>query len=222
MPRRPRWRGFYFITDAGLSLNGVIEDVRLAISAGIAMLQYREKRKRDLSEVLAEAGAIKRLCRAAGIPFLINDDVELALRIEADGAHVGQEDTPPEEARSQLGPSAIIGVSAGSVSEALKAEAAGADYVAVSPVFATSTKLDAGEGVGVEGVRAIRACTDLPLAAIGGISKDNVMGVIEAGADLICAISASLANGKVSENIRAMMRVSLLGDATYSRGRQDP
>ena len=205
MGDRPRWKGFYFITDAGFSCNGVLEDVRRAISAGIAMVQYREKRNRDESEIVAEASAIKRLCKEAGLPFLINDNLELALKIDADGVHVGQEDAPPHEARRMLGSSAIIGVSVANIAELRVAEEAGADYVAVSPVFDTATKLDAGKGLGIERVRIIRASTDLTLAAIGGIGRENVCQVIEAGADLICAISASYANGRIRENIRELM-----------------
>jgi len=201
----PRWRGFYFITDAALSQNGVKEDSRQALQAGVAMLQYREKNQ-PLELCRAEARELQKLCAAAGVPFIINDNVELALSLGADGVHVGQEDTAPQEARRVLGPDAIIGVSVGSVAEARKAEKTGASYLAVSPVFATPTKADAGPGVGIEGLSAIRAITKLPLAAIGGINQQNIVAIMAAGADLICAISASLAEGRVHENIRFLMR----------------
>jgi thiamine-phosphate pyrophosphorylase len=145
------------------------------------------------------------LCRAAGVPFLVDDRVELAKEIGADGAHVGQSDMALREARAILGPAATIGVSVATVAEARAAEDAGADYLAVSPVFATATKLDAGPGVGLAGIAAIRAATTLPLAAIGGIGPANIRDVRRAGADLICAISASLAGGTVTENIRQLM-----------------
>lgn len=200
----PRWRGFYFITDAGLSVRGVMEDARKALDADIAMLQYREKNK-SADEREAEAKKILELCRRAGVPFIVNDDVDLAKKLGADGVHVGQEDMEAGEARRLLGERAIIGVSVGTVAEARAGEAAGASYLAVSPVFETGTKLDAGPGLGIEGVRAIRAVTSLTLAAIGGLNADNIPAVRKAGADLICAISASLAGGGVKENITALM-----------------
>lgn len=201
---RARWQGFYFITDGRLTENGIVEDVRQAISAGSVMVQYREKDK-PWSERRTDAVEVQNLCREAGVVFIVNDDVDLARDIGADGVHVGQEDTPPGEARRVLGPEAVIGVSVGSADEARRAEAAGASYLAVSPVFSTDTKLDAGPGVGIDGVRAIREVTRLPLAAIGGLNRDNIPAVLEAGADLICAISASLAGGRVTENIRELM-----------------
>lgn len=199
-----RWRGFYFITDSVLSQNGLIEDVRQALAAGVAMLQYREKNK-PFSTCRDEAGEVQAMCRAANVPFIINDNVELARELGADGVHVGQEDAPAHEARMVLGPDAIIGVSVGSVEETRTAEAAGASYVAISPLFDTPTKADAGPGLGLETLRQIRSATTLPLAAIGGLNASNIPSAQDAGADLICAISASLANGTVYDNIRALM-----------------
>lgn len=199
--------GFYFITDSTLTVAGVLADTRLALAAGVSVVQYREKIAAP--EVCRqEALEIQALCRAAGVPFLVNDLVELAREIGADGAHVGQSDMALAAARAVLGPAAIIGVSVATVAEAREAEAGGADYLAVSPVFATATKLDAGPGVGCAGIAAIRAATRLPLAAIGGIGISNVRDVRRAGADLICAISASLAGGRVDENIRELMRLA--------------
>jgi len=199
--RLPGWRGFYFITDSTLTKNGVMEDVRKALSAGVVFVQYREKLK-SFEEREAEARRILDLCREARVPLLINDDVELCRRIGADGVHLGQEDTPAKDARSVLGPHAVVGVSVLTDEEAREAEAAGADYMAASSVFPTKTKPDASPPVGIEGIKRIRSVTGLPLAAIGGISLDNVAAVVEAGADMVCAISASLKDGKVEENIQ--------------------
>lgn len=212
-PRR-RWSGFYFITDSKLTVHGVIEDVRRALAAGVALVQYREK-ERASGERRAEAEEMLALCRGSdvahtgsgvahtgsSVPLIVNDDIRLARDIGAQGVHLGQDDAPPSEARRELGPGAIIGVSVGNCKEARLAEEAGADYLAVSPVFPTPTKPDAGPAVGVEGVRAIRAATDLPLVAIGGLTLENIPPVVEAGADLVCAISVSLAGGRVAENI---------------------
>jgi len=201
---RARWRGFYFITDAGLTVKGICEDTRLALKAGVALVQYREKTL-PYETCLAEARSLQALCRTAGVPFIINNEVELALAVAADGLHIGQTDTEAHAARQRLGGEAILGVSVGSPEEAQAAEAAGADYLAASPVFATPTKPDAPRPVGIEGLKAIRKVTELPLVAIGGVSKANAAALIEAGADMLCAISASLAGGKVDENIQRLL-----------------
>lgn len=204
-PEWRRWRGFYFITDSRLTVNGILEDVRQALSAGSVMVQYREK-EAPLAARREEAARLLQLCRAHSTPFVVNDDVELAAEIGADGVHLGQKDTSLLEARRRLGPSAVIGVSAGSVEEARAAERDGADYVSASPVFATPTKPDAGPPLGLEGLASVRAVTRVPLAAIGGLNAANVRSCVEAGADMICAISASLAGGRVAENIRTLLQ----------------
>lgn len=201
---RGKWKGFYFITDSRLTSNGILEDVRQALSAGVAMVQYREKsappevRRKEAAQLLG-------MCRDRGVPFIVNDDVELAEQLGADGVHLGQQDIPLPQARQILGPQAIIGISAGSVEEAVAAERGGADYVSASPVFVTPTKPDAGPPLGLEGLRAMRKATRLSLVAIGGINLVNARSCVEAGADMICAISASLAGGRVAENIRALL-----------------
>ena len=198
-PRR-RWSGFYFITDSGLTVRGVVEDVRAALAAGVALVQYREKEK-AFDARRAEAERILVLCRASGVPLVINNDIRLARETLAAGVHLGPDDAAPSVARRELGAEAIVGVSVGDSNEARDAEAAGADYLAVGPVFATATKPDAGPPVGIEGVRAVRAATELPLVAIGGLDAASIPAVVEAGADLVCAISASLAGGAVGGNI---------------------
>ena len=205
-------RGFYFITDSRLTVNGILEDVRQALRAGVAVVQYREKEKGS-AERMKEAGELLALCRGRGVPFIVNDDVALAkeLGLAGDrlgGVHVGPHDASPADVREALGPEAIVGVSIGSASEVATAEASGVTYVAASPVFETPTKADAGPGIGVEGVRRIRAATALPVAAIGGLNAANVREVVEAGADMICAISASLAGGKVAENIVMLVKAA--------------
>ncbi len=204
MIERKKLKGFYFITDRGLSENGIMEDVRQALSVPVAIVQYREKdmpRERRLEE----AREIKEMCARAGVPFIVNDDVGLAAELDADGVHVGKEDMPLEEARKIMGTGRIIGVSVLTAEEAASAEQEGADYAAVSPVFITPTKPEAGAGVGIQGIKKIREATKLPLAAIGGINQKNANQAIEAGADMVCAISASLKNGEVAENIKRMM-----------------
>jgi len=145
------------------------------------------KRAPDLLEA---ATAVRKITRDSGALFIVNDHLDLALRVGADGVHLGAADIPLPEARSLSPPSFIIGASVGSVAGALRAEAAGADYVALSPTFATGSKSDAGPGLGLSVLSAIRVAVSVPLIAIGGINAGNVADVIAAGADGVAVISA--------------------------------
>jgi len=186
---RDRLRGYYFITDARLSRGGNLRDVRGALAAGVRVVQYRDKQA-DTPTFLAEARRLRELCRNA--LFLVNDRVDIALAVEADGVHLGQEDLPCREARRRLGPGPVIGITVTTLDEALAAVDDGADYLGVSPIFATATKSDAGAPVGLELLRQLRRRVALPLIAIGGITLANAPAVLAAGADGLCAISAVL------------------------------
>ncbi len=142
---------------------------------------------------------MRELCRHT--LFLVNDRVDLALEVGADGVHLGQEDLPCHEARKLLGPDKIIGVTVHTVAEALAAQAGGADYLGVSPIFSTATKADAGAPTGVALLSEIRRRVTLPLVAIGGITLANAPGVIAAGADAVCAISAVVTRPEVQAEI---------------------
>ncbi len=167
--------------DLGVILEG-------AIAGGCRMVQLREK-EWPSGALLPLAERLRARCRAAGVTFMVNDRVDLALVVDADGVHLGQDDLPPRAARPLLRPGMILGVSTHSVEQARAAQAAGSDYVAVGSMFPTSTK--AGfELVGPELVRALRGEIRVPLIAIGGISAENVAPVIRAGADGVAVISA--------------------------------
>ena len=146
--------------------------VEEALRGGVTLVQLREKHL-DKDDFRTEALEIQALCRRYGVPLLINDDVELALEIGADGVHVGQDDLEAGQARAKLGPDRIIGVSAHSVEEALRAQAAGADYLGAGAVFPTGTKGDAS-CLPLAVLRDICAAVDIPVAAIGGIGPDNI------------------------------------------------
>ena len=191
-------KGYYFITDASLSRAGNLSDVAQAMAAGVRVVQYRQKQGR-LPDLVAEARQLRRLCRHN--LFLINDRVDVALEVEADGIHLGQEDLSCLEARNLLGPDKIIGVTVHNLAEALAAQAGGADYLGVSPIFSTATKADAGLPAGVALVAAIRRRVSIPLVAIGGITLDNAPAVIGAGADMVCAISAVVTKAEVQREI---------------------
>lgn len=193
-------RGYYFITDAGLSRKGNEHDVREAIRAGVSVVQYRAKNL-STRAMLDEAARLRRLCKGKAL-FLVNDRVDVCLASSADGVHLGQEDMPCNQARRILGKKRVIGVTVHTPAQALAAVRDGADYLAVSPVFATSTKADAGAACGTARISEIRGKVDLPLVAIGGITLANAQSVIEAGADCVCAISAVVAAADVGAEIR--------------------
>ncbi len=191
-------KGYYFITDSTLSQAGNSSDVRKALAAGVSVVQYRDK-KNDTRTMVEEALKLRKICR--GVTLLINDRIDVALAAGADGVHIGQGDAQYKIARRLLGEKSIIGLTAHNVKEAKVAEALGADYIGVSPVFATSTKKDAGVPVGVEMVRSIRKHISIPIVAIGGIKLSNAKEVIGAGADAVCAISEVMTKPDVGKGI---------------------
>jgi thiamine-phosphate pyrophosphorylase len=201
-------RGYYFITDARLSRAGNESDVRDAVAAGVRVVQYREKGA-DTRAMYEEALRLREFCR--GALFVVNDRVDLALAVDADGVHLGQQDLPYDLARRLLGPEKIIGITVSSLAEALDAARLGADYLGVSPIFSTSTKADAGEPGGLALLREIRPRVALPLIAIGGITRANAPAVIQAGADGLCAISAVVTRADVQGEIRTFQ--ALFGQA---------
>ncbi len=194
-------RGYYFITDSGLSLAGNLSDVRSAVSAGVSIVQYREK-SGDTGALYKEALRLAEICRGTATKFIVNDRIDIALAVDADGVHLGQSDMPYDIARRILGPDKIIGITVHSVDEAVKAEREGADYLGVSPIFSTSTKKDAGIPAGLTLISEIRKKSSLPLIAIGGIDLSNAPDVIAAGADMVCAISAVITKPDVAAEIR--------------------
>jgi len=184
-----RVRGLYAITGERPDLGRTHFDVALAaIDAGAAVVQFRDKVR--AGEAFVEAALpVRDLCCERGVAFVVNDDAASAMELRADGLHLGQGDLAGLAAWS---PSwdAFLGISAQTPDEALEAVGLGADYVGAGPVFATSTKLDAGRPIGLDGLEAIRAAVDVPIAAIGGIGHADVGGVFRAGADAVCVISA--------------------------------
>lgn len=180
-------RGYYFITDQKLSRAGMLSDVEKAISAGVRIVQYRNK-DASTRQMIKEAKELRRVCRKT--LFLVNDRVDVCLAAGADGVHLGQDDMEPAMARKILGDGMVIGVTAHNVEEALRAQHSGALYLGVSPIFPTRTKRDAGRAAGIGLIREIKKHTHLPVVAVGGIKFTNAASVIEAGADCLCAISA--------------------------------
>lgn len=187
----------YAVTDRRWLADGetLYQVVEQAIDGGVTFVQLREKGlAKDL--FLEEAREIKKLCNARKIPFVINDSVDIALAMDADGVHVGQSDMEAGDVREKLGPDKIIGVSAQTVEQAKLAEAHGADYLGVGAVFATGSKDDAVE-VGPQTLRDICQAVSIPVIAIGGISKENISQLTGSGICGIAVISAIFAQKDV-------------------------
>lgn len=182
----------YAVTDnAWLGERTLAECVAAALAGGATFVQLRDKHA-SADELRAEAAELLGLCRAAGVPFVVNDDVECALAVGADGVHVGQDDMACERARALLGPDAIVGVSTQTVEQARAAEAAGADYLGVGGVAGTATKPEAGVLTPDE-FRAIAAAVDIPIVAIGGVNARTMPLLAELDVDGAAVVSAIFA-----------------------------
>ncbi len=184
--------GLYVITCEDPSRGrGHLEVAEAALKGGATTIQLRDKHMpaKELYRLAEEMKLLVKSC-ALGSIFIINDRVDVAAAVGADGVHLGQEDLPLEAARKILGKTAIIGVSAANVKEAVEAERGGANYLGVGPVFPTPSKDDAGEPIGLGGLEEIRRAVSIPLIAIGGINQDNLEAVLKAGADGAAVISA--------------------------------
>ena len=193
----------YAVTDRSW-LNGetLYAQVEKALKGGVTFVQLREKAL-DEQAFLEEAKEIQKLCAQYHVPFVINDNVEIAARIGADGVHVGQSDMEAGDVREKLGPDRIIGVSAQTVEQAVRAQERGADYLGVGAVFPTGSKADAVE-VSHETVRAITEAVDIPVIAIGGITKDNVSELSGTGICGIAVISAIFAQTDIEGAARVL------------------
>ena len=191
---------FYLVTDSSLSKKGTLSDVKNAVIAGCKIVQYREKDK-TTKEMIDEASQIKAICGDDAI-FLVNDRIDVALAVDADGVHIGQDDMPIEIAREILGDSRIIGLSTHSIEQAIDAEKRAADYIGLGPMYHTSTKKNAGDGIGPHTVRSVKELIDIPVVAIGGINRDNCLPVIENGADALVAISAVVSSNDVAKETK--------------------
>ena len=196
---------FYLVTDSGLSKKGTLSDVKEAVEAGCKIVQYREK-DRGTKEMISEAAEIKRICSDKAI-FLVNDRVDVALAVDADGVHIGQDDMPIGIARKLLGENKIIGLTVHNIDEAIEAEKKGADYVGLSPIFDTETKKEAGGGIGPYKIKEVKNAIRIPVVAIGGINKENCESVAQNGADSLVAISAVICIDDVKCEIKSFIDI---------------
>ncbi len=193
-----KWMPVYAVTDRawlkGRSLHEVVEE---SLKGGVTCLQLREK-ELDEPAFLQEAFDLKELCARYNVPMIVNDDVDIAIKCKADGVHIGQHDAAADEVRKMIGPDMLLGVSAQTVEQAIKAEKDGADYLGVGAVFTTGTKLDADD-VSFDTLKAICETVNIPVVAIGGITKDNISKLAGSGIDGIAVVSAIYA----AEDIKA-------------------
>ena len=198
----------YLVTDRSwLGGKTLLSQVEACLDAGVTFLQLREK---DLDErsFLEEAREIGRAAKSRHIPFVVNDNLQVALQSDADGVHVGQHDMAAKDVRALIGPDKILGVSAQTVEQAVAAERAGADYLGVGAVFHTSTKLDAAD-VDHSTLRAICDAVPIPVVAIGGIGPGNILQLAGSGIDGVAVISSILAQPDVAQAAADMKRLCL-------------
>lgn len=198
---KPFLGGLCFITDRKISAFTPEEMVAAALKAGAGWIQYREKEK-TRREIYLEALKLRELTREFGAVFVVNDHADIAVAVDADGVHLGQDDLPMKEARGIMG-KRIIGMSTHSVAEAVDAESAGADYIGFGPVFPTTTK-DAGDPKGVSMLGEIRRHVRIPVVAIGGITLENLARVRDAGADAV-AVASAILRGEIFRNVRSFL-----------------
>ncbi len=178
------------VTDRALAGGrGVIDIALAAVRGGATMVQLREKDATTRAFV-EQARALKAALAPLGVPLAINDRLDVALAVDADGLHVGQDDMPVETARRLMGPGKFIGLSITAIAQVLRPDAEAADYLGVGPIYAQMTKSDAAAPLGVDGLRRLRALTGKPLVAIGGLTPDNSAPVLAAGADGLAVVSA--------------------------------
>ena len=197
----------YAVTDrAWTGKQSLYEQVECALKGGVTCVQLREK-EMGQEEFLEEAKEISALCKQYGVPLFINDNVEVAIQCHADGIHVGQEDMAAAQVRKKVGDGMMIGVSVHSVQEALDAVQNGADCLGVGAMFSTSTKKDA-EVLPKEVLREICAAVDIPVVAIGGIGKSNLLELAGTGVDGVALVSAIFSAEDIEEECRLLRKLS--------------
>ena len=218
MPRiLPGETDIYALTDSRLSLGRpVLEVARALLAAGVRLIQYREKRL-PAGAMLAECRELRRMTREAGACFIVNDHVDIAMLVEADGVHVGQDDLPVPEVRRLVGPEMIIGLSTHSPEQAPAAVAAGADYIGVGPIFATQTKEDVVAPVGFAYLDWVAAHIRLPFVAIGGIKAWNAADVAAHGADCCALVSALVGAENIGAAVACVREAIQAGKAARAR-----
>lgn len=196
----------YPITDTRISRLSHAEQVERLIAGGATLIQLRDKTASPRAFYEAALDAIK-IARRAGVRIIINDRVDIALAVDADGVHLGQEDLPPERARALLGEGRIIGFSTHSPEQALAADSIPVDYIAIGPIFQTTTKENPDKVVGPEMIEYVKRNVSKPVVAIGGITYERARTVVDAGADSLAIISSIVAADDITERMRDLLNL---------------
>ncbi len=183
------------------------EQIELSLKGGVTFLQLREKNLSE-EEFLKEAREIKALAKEYKVPFIINDNVDVAMKVDADGVHVGQDDKDAKEVRKIIGKNKILGVSAQTIKQAIKAEKDGADYIGVGAVFPTGTKKDA-ENLSIEILKKICQSVTIPVVAIGGITKENILKLKGSNIAGVALVSAIFASKDIKQDCQKLKELSI-------------
>jgi len=183
-----------------------IEVVQKMIDAGVTIIQYREKDKK-MKAKYSECLLIRKMTKEAGVTFIVNDDIDLAIIVEADGVHIGQDDLPIEKVRQLVGEDMIIGISTHSPEEARQAVKSGADYIGVGPIFKTATKKDVCDPVGLTYLEYVARNITIPFVAIGGIKVDNIAEVVKKGAGCIAVITEITTSADIVSKIKQIKEI---------------
>lgn len=183
------------------------EQIELSLKGGVTFLQLREKNLSE-EEFLKEAKEIKALAKEYKVPFIINDNVDVAMKVDADGVHVGQGDRDAKEVRKIIGKNKILGVSAQTIKQAIKAEKDGADYIGVGAVFPTGTKKDA-ENLSIETLKKICQSVTIPVVAIGGITKENILKLKGSNIAGVALVSAIFASKDIKQDCQKLKELSI-------------
>ena len=219
MSRCPFDLSLYLLTDPVMvRALGLSTVVAAAVRGGATLVQLRDKEASD-RDLMDQATELKRLLVPLGVPLIVNDRVDIAVAADADGAHVGQDDMAPTQARRLLGPERILGVSVSNADEIATADPAVADYAGVGTVFPTTTKDKLAAPLGVDGFAHLRARLPLPVVAIGGIAEGNAADVVAAGADGIAVVSAVCAAADPEDACRRLSREIASGRARREEDR---
>lgn len=207
MNRRKFDPSLYVVTDRRLARGRPLERVvQAAIAGGATAIQIREK---DVTtrKYVQLARSLRAVTREAGVTFIVNDRIDVALAVDADGVHIGQDDMPVDVARRLIGPDRILGVTVATEEQARRAQAEGADYLGCNAVFATQTKTDTGQPLGLEGLRALVRAVTIPFVAIGGINASNAADVMACGVAGIAVVSAVMAADDVEAAARELRAI---------------
>ena len=201
-------KGIYGILGEAFSLGrSNVETAKLLVEGGIDILQYREKaHKKNRRDMLAECRGIRKITADAGVPFIVNDFLDIALMVDADGVHVGQEDLPVTAVK-KLAPELMVGCSTHSPEQAAQAVKDGADYIGVGPIFTTQTKEDVCDAVGFEYLDHVASEHTIPFVAIGGIKRHNIKAVADRGASTICLVTEIISAPDIKERIKEVRNI---------------